>query len=93
MARISLSFISYNLVSYINRVNHEPQTLSGLLKDFECELTNLAIAMDFFIQILVEISQNIDETQKNEKAYIILTQLMHSLGVCTQNSLRFMCES
>ena len=49
--------------------------------------------MDFFIQILVEISQNIDETQENEKANMILSQLIHSLGVCTQNSLGFMCES
>ncbi len=93
MARISLSFISYNLVSYINRINHEPQTLGGLFKDLECSLTNLAISMDFFIQILVEISQNIDETQENEKANMILSQLIHSLGVCTQNSLGFMCES
>lgn len=93
IARISLSFISYNLVSYINRINHEPQTLGGLFKDLECELTNLAISMDFFIQILVEISQNINETQKDEKTHIILSQLIHSLGVCTQNSLGFMCES
>ncbi len=46
IARISLSFISYNLVSYINRINHEPQTLGGLFKDLECELTNLAISRD-----------------------------------------------
>ena len=93
IARISLSFISYNLVSYINRINHEPQTLGGLFKDLECELTNLAISMEFFIQILVEISQNLDETQKNEKANMILLQLIQSLGVCTQNTLGFMCES
>lgn len=93
IARISLSLISYNLVSYINRINHEPQTLGGLFKDLECELTNLAISMEFFIQILVEISQNLDKTQKDEKANMILAQLIHSLGVCTQNSLGFMCES
>jgi hypothetical protein len=80
-------------VSYINRINHEPQTLGGLFKDLECELTNLAISMEFFIQILVEISQNLDETQKDEKANMIFSQLIHSLGVCTRNSLGFMCES
>ncbi len=80
-------------MSYINRINHEPQTLGGLFKDLECELTNLAISMEFFIQILVEISQNLDETQKDEKDNMILAQLIHSLGVCTQNSLGFMCES
>lgn len=93
IARISLSFISYNLVSYINRINNEPQTLGGLFKDLECSLTNLAISMDFFIQILVDISQNLDETQKDEKSNMILSQLIHSLGISTQNSLGFMCES
>jgi hypothetical protein len=93
VARISLSFISYNLVSYINRINHEPKTLGGLFKDLECELTNLAISMEFFIQILVSISKSLDDSQKPEKDNMILAQLIHSLGVCTQNSLGFRCES
>ena len=93
IARISLSFISYNLVSYLNRINHEPQTLGGLFKDLECELTNLAISMEFFIQILVEISLNLEKSQNDEKANMILSQLIHNLGICTQNSLGFMCES
>lgn len=48
IARITLSFISYNIVSYINRFNHEPQTIGGLFKDLECELNSLAISMETF---------------------------------------------
>ena len=51
IARITLSFFAYNIVSYINRINHEPQTLGGLFADLECELYTLAIAMETFIQI------------------------------------------
>ena len=49
--------------------------------------------MDFFIQILVDIFQNLDETQKDEKANMILSQLIRGLGVCTHNSLGSMCKS
>jgi len=45
IARITLSFFAYNIVSYINRINHEPKTIGGLFKDLECELHTLSIAM------------------------------------------------
>jgi hypothetical protein len=61
IARISLSFITYNIVSYINRINHEPQTLGGLFKDLECELNSLAISMEYFIKILEGILADLDE--------------------------------
>ena len=93
MARITLSFLSYNIVSYINRINHEPQTLGGLFKDLECELTNLAISMEFFIQILEGIAHNIESDQDNEKANILLAQIIGILRTHTQNELNFMCES
>ena len=45
IARITLSFFTYNIVSYINRIANEPKTIGGLFKDLECELATLAIAM------------------------------------------------
>jgi len=45
IARITLSFFTYNIVSYINRISNEPQTIGGLFKDLECELHTLSIAM------------------------------------------------
>ena len=42
IARITLSFLAYNLTSYINRINNEPQTLGSLFKDLECQLETLA---------------------------------------------------
>ena len=93
IARITLSFLSYNIVSYINRINHEPQTLGGLFKDLECELTNLAISMEFFIQILEGIVHNIENSENDEKANMILAQIIGILRIHTQNELNFMCES
>jgi len=93
MARITLSFLSYSIVSYINRINHEPQTLGGLFKDLECELTNLAIPMEFFIQILEEIAHNIENSQNDEQAYMVLAFIISSLRTQTQNVLGFTCES
>lgn len=93
MARITLSFLSYNIVSYINRINHEPQTLGGLFKDLECELTNLAISMEFFIQILEGIAHNMESTQNDEKANILLAQIIGILRTHTKNEMNFMCES
>jgi len=57
IARITLSFFTYNIVSYINRISNEPQTIGGLFKDLECELSTLAIAMQTFITILEEIAK------------------------------------
>jgi len=39
---------AYNIVSYINRINHEPKIIGGLFKDLECELYTLAIAIGSF---------------------------------------------
>jgi IS4 transposase len=33
IARITLSFFTYNVVSYINRISNEPKTIGGLFKD------------------------------------------------------------
>ena len=52
IARITLSFLTYNLVSYVNRIENEPKTIGGLFEDLECQLTALAISMDIFLQIL-----------------------------------------
>ena len=89
IARITLSFLTYNIVSYINRINHEPQTIGGLFKDLECELTNLAISMDIFIQILDEIAKIPDIVNRNKD----LIDIILLLRTHTQNELGFMCES
>jgi len=82
------AFFTYNLVSYINRINHEPQTIGGLFKDLECELHTLAIAMQTFIIILQEIAKIENVINKNED----LTSIIHLLSSITQNLLGFMCE-
>ena len=93
IARITISFLSYNITSYINRINHEPQTIGGLFKDLECELTNLAISMEIFIEILTKISSKIETTKNSEDVSIFLAQLISSLRVTIKNQLDFMCES
>ncbi|MEA3352305.1 MAG: transposase, partial [Campylobacterota bacterium] len=93
VARITLSFLSYNIVSYINRFNHEPQTIGGLFKDLECELNTLAISMELFINILNEIAQNIEDTKNNEVINMFLAQLISNLRVTVQNQLDFSPES
>ena len=55
IARITLSFFAYNIVSYINRINHEPKTIGGVFKDLECELHTLSIEMQAFIEIMDKI--------------------------------------
>ena len=89
IARITLSFLSYNIVSYINRINHEPRTLGGLSKDLECELHTLAIAMETFIKILEEIAKIDGIVNRNEDLETIIVTL-HSV---TKNLLGFRCES
>ncbi|MFT7824499.1 MAG: transposase [Sulfurimonas sp.] len=66
IARITLSFFTYNIVSYINRISNEPKTIGGLFKDLECELHTLAIAMQTFIIILDEIAKIEDVVNRNE---------------------------
>ena len=89
IARISLSFFSYNIVSYINRMSHEPKTIGGLFKDLECELHTLSIAMQTFIEIMDKIAQ-IDGILKDNKDF---TSIIATLRSTTQDLLGFRCES
>ena len=89
IARITLSFFAYNIVSYINRMHHEPKTMGGLFKDLECELHTLCIAMQAFIEILDNIAQ-IDEVVKRNEDF---TAIVATLRSTTQNLLGFRCES
>ena len=89
IARITLSFFSYNIVSYINRMSNEPKTIGGLFKDLECELHTLSIAMQAFIEIMEKIAR-IDEIVKNNKDF---TSIIATLRSTTQELLGFRCES
>ena len=89
IARITLSMFAYNIVSYINRIKHEPQTLGELFRDLECELETLAISMQLFIQILTKISE-IENVVKDNKD---LLTILAVLNAYTQKELGFMCES
>lgn len=93
IARITLSLLSYNIVSYINRINHEPQTLGGLFKDLECELTALAISMEKFLQILANIANMIEIDFQEEKMAMFLSMIVQNLRVYVNNQLDFTCES
>lgn len=89
IAKITLSMFAYNIVSYINRIKHEPQTLGELFRDLECELETLAISMQLFIQILTKISE-IENVVKDNKNFL---QIIALLSAYTQKELGFMCES
>ena len=89
IAKITLSMFVYNLVSYINRMQHEPQTIGELFRDLECELEALAISMQLFLQILTKISQ-IENIVKENKDILSIIAL---LSAYTQKELGFMCES
>lgn len=89
IGRITLSFFTYNLVSYINRISHEPQTIGGLFKDLECELHTLAIAMQTFLSILDEIAKIDDVVNRNED----FNSIIATLRSVTKNLLGFRCES
>ena len=89
IARITLSFFAYNIVSYINRVNHEPKTLGGLFADLECELYTLAIAMEAFMQIMEKIAKIDEIVKRNEDLDVIIATLRSA----TANLLGFRCES
>lgn len=92
VARIVLSFLSYNIVSYLNRVDNEPQTLGGLFKDLECELNTLAISMEVFIRILQEITDQLSDTTKDENALLILATIISNLRLQVGKELGFRCE-
>jgi SRSO17 transposase len=89
IAKITLSMFAYNIVSYINRIKHEPQTLGELFRDLECELESLAISMQLFIKILTKISE-IGNVVKDNKNFL---QIIAVLSAYTQKELGFMCES
>ncbi len=89
IARITLSFFTYNIVSYINRISNEPKTIGGLFKDLECELHTLAIAMQTFIAILDEIAKIEDIVNRNEDLVSIISVLQD----VTHKMLGFRCES
>ena len=89
IARITLSFFTYNIVSYINRISNEPKTIGGLFKDLECELHTLAIAMQAFIEILDKIAKIDGIVNRNED----FTNIIAVLRNTTQNLLGFRCES
>jgi len=89
IARMTLSFFAYNIVSYINRISHEPKTIGGLFKDLECELYTLSIAMQAFIEIMDKIAKIETVVNRNEDFMTIIATLRST----TQELLGFRCES
>ena len=89
IARMTLSFFAYNIVSYINGISHEPKTIGGLFKDLECELYTLSIAMQTFIEIMDKIAQIETIVNRNEDFMNIIATLRST----TQELLGFRCES
>ena len=80
---------TYNIVSYINRIKHEPQTLGELFRDLECELETLAISMEIFLKILEQLIQSAQIVKRNKD----LLQIIAVISAFTQKELGFMCES
>ncbi len=89
IARITLSFLAYNLTSYINRINNEPKTLGELFRDLECQLETLTISMELFLKILENLLQAAEIVKRNKD----LEQIIHFLKTHTKKQLGFMCES
>ena len=89
IARITLSFLAYNLTSYINRIQNEPQTLGNLFRDLECQLEALAISMEMFLKILEQLIKSAQIVTRNKD----LEQIIHMLRLYTKKQLGFMCES
>ena len=89
IARITLSFLAYNLTSYINRINNEPQTLGNLFKDLECQLETLAISMELFLKILENLLQTTEIVKRNKDLELII----NVLRIHTKKQLGFLCES
>jgi IS4 transposase len=88
IARMTLSFFAYNIVSYINRMSHEPKTIGGLFKDLECELYTLSIAMQAFIEIMDKIA-NIETIVNRNEDFMDIIATLRSV---TQELLGFRCE-
>jgi len=89
IARITLSFLAYNLTSYINRINNEPQTLGNLFRDLECQLETLAISMELFLKILEQLVESAQIVKRNKDLEFII----NFLRIHTKKQLGFMCES
>ncbi len=89
IAKITLSMFTYNLVSYINRIQHEPQTLGERFRDLECELESLAISMQHFLEILTKISEIENIVKENKDILTIIAVL----SAYTRKELGLMCES
>ncbi len=89
IAKITLSMFTYNLVSYINRIQNEPQTLGELFRDLEWELEALAISMQLFLEILTKISEIENVVKENKDILTVIAVL----SAYTQKELGFMCES
>lgn len=89
IARITLSFLAYNLTSYINRINNEPQTLGNLFRDLECQLETLAISMELFLKILENLLLATEIVKRNKDLKLII----NVLRIHTKKQLGFMCES
>ena len=89
VARITLSFFAYNLTSYINRINNEPQTLGELFRDLECQLETLVISMELFLKILEQLIESTQIVKRNKD----LEQIILMLRVYTKKQLGFMCEN
>lgn len=89
IARITLSFLAYNLTRYINRINNEPQTLGNLFRDLSCQLETLAISMELFLKILENLLKATEIVKRNKD----LEHIIHILRVYTKKQLGFMCES
>ena len=85
----TLNRVTKSIVSYINRISHEPKTIGGLFKDLECELSTLAIAMQTFISILDEVAKIDNIINRNEDLVAIIVLLRDT----TQLLLGFRCES
>ena len=84
IARITLSFLAYNLTSYINRINNEPQTLGNLFRDLECQLETLAISMELFLKILEQLIQSAQIVKRNKdlEQFCSLLPCFFRLGSC-----------
>ena len=89
IARITLSFLAYNLTSYINRIQNEPQTLGNLFRDLECQLETLVISMELFLKILENLLKTTEIVKRNKDLELII----NVLRIHTRKQLGFMCES
>jgi hypothetical protein len=89
IARITLSFLAYNLTSYINRIHNEPQTLGNLFRDLECQLETLAISMEFFLKILEQLIESKEIVKRNKDLEFIIEMIR----IYTKKQLGFICES